>query len=135
MPFQFQVIKPQRNRRKRPSEITASARNAVHNFLTYVGGEMQKYPPETSGQRYVRTYNMRRGWIEAIGKIRIVNQGAAMVGEMTNTVHYVGRVQGRKDRQLPLFKNRNWESVSDVVDRVQDRFARDIQVSISPFKD
>lgn len=135
MPLAFQVIKPNKANRRKPSEITASARTTVRNFLTYLAGEMQKYPPEHSGQRYIRTYALRKGWVEAKGNIKITNQHIAMVGEMENTVPYSGLVQGRPDRQRQLFKERGWKSVSEEADRLVDRFPDDIQVAISPFKD
>lgn len=135
MPFSFQVIKPDKRKRRSPAEINAAARAVIKTTLTFLGGEMQKYPPEKPKQRYIRTYVLRKGWAEAIGKIRITNQHIAMVGEMENLVPYSGLVQGRPDRQRALFRERGWKSVSDEADRVVKRFPGDIQIAISPFKD
>lgn len=109
MTISLRAIRPRRFNLIDPLKTDIEARAGIREYLEHVKRQLQDYPPEHVGQRYVRTYKLQRGW-----KINIPSR---YYGDLYNEMPYAGVVQGVRGVQQVRFRRWGWESITDIARR------------------
>jgi hypothetical protein len=95
------------------------ARAEIDEISLEAQRKMREYPPELPGQKYIRTYRLRRGWRRrpAQGGVDLVNQ-----------VPYAPLVQG-ESQQAEIHEGR-WQTEEEIAREMEQRLADRIERTI-----
>src|ERR1044072_2397462 len=121
MPVSLKAITPKKFKLIDPTKTTAALRTNMRAYLELVKKQLQEYPPQKNF-RYVRKYNLKRGW-------NIVMSPDGTDGQLVNGVKYAVFVQGprggkrgRGEAQLARMRKLGWPSITDVARRTRPLF-------------
>lgn len=109
-----------------PRILAEEMGDAAKEGTEYLQAEAQKYPPPPEGSRYVRTFQLQRGWQQSNPRLVFGGSGFQMVAE--NPTPYAPFVQD-PDRQAWQMKHwRTTEQIEqDAEARITGLFERAIQ--------
>jgi len=96
--------------RAKADRLTPALNDAATVGRRLLVEQLTNYPPPRQGQRYVRTFRLKRGWERATP----ITGGRGF--QLINPVEYAPAVQGTNQR--PAFRGR-WENVASIAKRMQ----------------
>ena len=106
-----------------PAKAERAMRAAMNDGTALLLRDLQTYPPERTGQKYVRTRALGNSWSRDIQGDGLALRG--IVGSNENMAPYNREVQDA-DRQAPIHQGRWTNTVQNVVSRnetaIQDMF-------------
>lgn len=98
----------------------------VSSFMDFHASDkvrkLQMYPPPKAGSRYIRTFNLQRGW--RIGNVTLSKDG--FTKRISNTEYYAGLVHGGEQGtgQLGMHSETGWPLFAEVI---REGYARGIR--------
>lgn len=101
-----------RSKQVRTEQLVSSVISVQRKTLEAARRKLQQYPPVIPTSRYVRTFNLQRGW-----QISGPNSGASgITGRLVNIENYSRFVQGPD--QVAIHQGR-WLKLDEALDREQ----------------
>lgn len=94
-------------------EVENQVKYAAQKIIT----ALQMYPPPPSGSKYVRTYQLRDGWLDPAGFNSSYVGGFDFDFNIKNATPYAGFVQGgiNDDPSQAWMHKGRWQTTDDVV--------------------
>lgn len=121
MPVSLKAITPKKFQVIDPTKTTLALRKEMTAYLELVKKQLQDYPAQKRF-KYVRTYNLKRGW-------SIIISPDGTDGMLVNGIKYAVYVQGprgggrgRGEAQLARMRKLGWPSITDVARRTRPLF-------------
>lgn len=105
-----------------PLEVAGGVRDALDPVWKDLKRALAAYPPERPGQRYRRTDDLMRGWMNAAPRY-VVRGNGGIDARIENPVTYTDFVQG--DAQTVVFSGR-WTKAAVIL----TEFEQDITVAV-----
>lgn len=105
-----------------PQTVGDSVKESLGPVWKDLATQLGIYPGELPNQKYVRTYDLQEGWLEAT-PVYIVTSGGGIDARLENPVSYAGAVQG--EGQKTIFSGR-WTLASTVL----TEYEQDIAVAV-----
>lgn len=99
-----------------PQIFNEEMKESSDQALGYLKSPLEEYPPERSGQTYVRTFLLREGWITSSIDYQVVSSG--FIATATNSTPYGPYVQGDPSsypHQAWMHQDR-WSTTQAIVD-------------------
>lgn len=102
-------------------EYTQALRRGINQATKIVQDEAEVYPKKRPGQRYIRTFNLRRSW----NNRRVTVRASTVEGRVysnTNTAPYNAYVQ--HPRYQAWMHRGRWQTTDDIARKKQKEVAR-----------